>query len=287
MERLRAAIEDNVRRALAEDVGDGDLTASLIAAERRGHARIICRQDAVLCGTAWADEVFRQLDGQVRLHWHAQDGDTLVPDQIVCDLDGPAHRLLTGERTALNFLQTLSGTATLTRRFVNAMAGTSARLLDTRKTLPGLRLAQKYAVRCGGGHNHRMGLYDAVLIKENHIEAAGSISAAVQQARQRYPQAPLVLEIESLEQLPEALASGAPRLLLDNMTPPQLREAVRLAAGRAQLEASGGITLHTIRAIAETGVDFLSLGTLTKDVSAVDFSLRFMPVRDGRESVGS
>ena len=275
MDTLQTAIEENVRRALAEDVGDGDLTASLIAAGQQGHARIVCRQDAVLCGCAWSEEVFRQLGGQVQIQWHARDGDTLSSGQTVCQLAGPARLLLTGERTALNFLQTLSATATLTRRYVNAMAGTRARLLDTRKTLPGLRLAQKYAVRCGGGHNHRLGLYDAVLIKENHIAAAGSISAAVLQARQRYPQVPLVLEVEDLAQLPEALASGAPRLLLDNMSPAQLREAVRLTAGRAELEASGGITLHTIRAIAETGVDYLSLGTLTKDISAVDFSLRF------------
>lgn len=265
----------DVSRALAEDVGSGDLTAELIAADTQASARVLARETAVICGRPWFDAVFAQLEPKVRLQWRVGEGETVAPLQVVVELKGPARALLTGERTALNFLQTLSGTATLARRYADAVAGTGAVILDTRKTLPGLRLAQKYAVRCGGGHNHRLGLYDAVLIKENHIAAAGSISAAVLQARQRYPQVPLVLEVEDLAQLPEALASGAPRLLLDNMSPAQLREAVRLTAGRAELEASGGITLHTIRAIAETGVDYLSLGTLTKDISAVDFSLRF------------
>jgi len=269
-------IQDNVRIALAEDLGSGDITAGLIAADQSARARIVVRESAILCGSAWFEEVFKQLGGGVKIQWHFADGDTLALDQEVCELQGPARILLSGERTALNFLQTLSGTATLTRRYVDAIEGTGTRLLDTRKTIPGLRAAQKYAVRCGGGYNHRMGLYDAVLIKENHIHAAGSIITAVQKARQLQPRAPLVVEVESLEQIKEALTVDTPRLLLDNMAPATLCKAVQLTAKQAQLEASGGITLSNIRSIADTGVDFISIGDLTKNLKAIDFSMRFL-----------
>jgi nicotinate-nucleotide pyrophosphorylase (carboxylating) len=270
-----ADLEETVRRALAEDVGGGDLTASLIPGGSQARGQVITREEAILCGTAWFDEVFRQLDRGVRIEWLARDGDTVHTNQVLCTIEGPARAILTGERTALNFLQALSGTATTTRRYVDAVRGTSAVILDTRKTLPGLRNAQKYAVRCGGGQNHRMGLYDAILIKENHIAAAGSVSAAVQAARKNAPTGTIVeVEVENLEQLREALAAGADRLLLDNFSLKRLREAVRETAGRAKLEASGGITFENLRMIAETGVDFISIGALTKHVHAVDLSLR-------------
>jgi nicotinate-nucleotide pyrophosphorylase (carboxylating) len=269
------AIAAQVRAALAEDVGTGDRTAALIPAEARGRAHVISREAAVLCGTAWVDAAFGALDPAVRIEWLARDRDAVAPDQILCRLAGPARSLLTGERTALNFLQTLSGTATLARRWADAVAGTGARVLDTRKTIPGLRLAQKYAVACGGCHNHRIGLYDAVLIKENHIAAAGSVTAALRAAQASAPGLDIEIEVESLDQLREALAAGARRVLLDNFAPDGLREAVAVAAGRARLEASGGVTLETVRAIAETGVDDISVGALTKDVRAVDLSMRF------------
>ncbi|OGI48603.1 MAG: nicotinate-nucleotide diphosphorylase (carboxylating) [Candidatus Muproteobacteria bacterium RBG_16_65_34] len=270
-------IAETVRRALAEDVGAGDLTADLIPANIRAQAQVITREEAVLCGQAWFEEVFRSLDKRVRVEWLARDGERVRANQILCTLEGPARALLTGERTALNFLQTLSGTATVTRRYVDAVQGTRAQILDTRKTLPGLRGAQKYAVRCGGGQNHRMGLYDAILIKENHIAAAGSVSAAVRAARAAAPGGTTVeVEVENLEQLKEALAAGTDRLLLDNFSLKRLREAVHETAGRAKLEASGGITFENLRAIAETGVDYISIGALTKHVRAVDLSLRFM-----------
>ena len=270
-------IAETVRRALAEDVGAGDLTADLIPANIRAQAQVITREEAVLCGQAWFEEVFRSLDKRVRVEWLARDGERVRANQILCTLEGPARALLTGERTALNFLQTLSGTATVTRRYVDAVQGTRAQILDTRKTLPGLRGAQKYAVRCGGGQNHRMGLYDAILIKENHIAAAGSVSAAVRAARAAAPGGTTVeVEVENLEQLKEALAAGTDRLLLDNFSLKRLREAVHETAGRAKLEASGGITLENLRTIAETGVDYISIGALTKHVRAVDLSLRFM-----------
>ncbi len=269
-------IAATVRQALAEDVGRGDLTAGLIPAGRVARAQVIAREDAVLCGTAWFDEVFRQLDTRVHVEWNARDGDVVHANQVLCALEGPARALLTGERTALNFLQTLSGTATVTRRYVEAVRGTKATVLDTRKTLPGLRTAQKYAVRCGGGQNHRLGLYDAILIKENHIAAAGSVAAAVGAARSTAPAGTAIeVEVEDLAQLNEALVAGADRLLLDNFSLKRLREAVQAAAGRARLEASGGITLDNIRAVAETGVDCISIGALTKHVRAVDLSLRF------------
>lgn len=267
-------IAAQVQMALAEDVGAGDLTAALVAAGTRVTGHVLCRESAVLCGSAWFDEVFRQLDGQVQVEWLAGDGEPLTPNQRVCELSGPARAILTGERTALNFLQTLSGTASAAAGYAEAIAGTGARVLDTRKTLPGLRRAQKYAVACGGGHNHRVGLFDAVLIKENHIAAAGSIAAALAEARQVAGDAWIEIEVESLEQLRDALAAGAERVLLDNFSLEQLREAVALNAGSARLEASGGVSLDTIRAIAETGVDDISVGGITKDLKATDFSLR-------------
>jgi nicotinate-nucleotide pyrophosphorylase (carboxylating) len=265
-----------VYMALAEDVGPGDATAALVP-NQAVKARLICRENAVLCGRPWFDAVFGELDRTIQVRWTADEGQRLAPNQLVCELAGPAPQLLTGERTALNFLQTLSGTATLTRRYVDAIAGTRARIFDTRKTLPGLRLAQKYAVRCGGGHNQRLGLFDAMLVKENHLAAAGGIAAAVQAARVRHSELPLQVEVETLAQLDEALALGVAAILLDNFDLPGLRRAVVLRDARgsqAELEASGGITLENIAGIAATGVDRISIGSLTKHVQAVDYSLR-------------
>lgn len=267
-------ISASVQRALAEDIGDGDLTAALVPADARGRGRVISREEAVLCGTAWFEEVFRQIDDQVAIHWEARDGDAVRRDQLLCRVEGPARGLLTGERTALNFLQILSGTATAARRYAEAVKGTRATVLDTRKTLPGLRTAQKYAVSCGGANNHRMGLFDGILIKENHIVAAGGIRPAVEAARAQGAKVPVEVEVETLEQLQQALAAGADVLLLDNFDLAGMKEAVRLTAGRAKLEASGGIDLTQIRAVAETGIDYVSVGALTKHVKAVDLSLR-------------
>jgi nicotinate-nucleotide pyrophosphorylase (carboxylating) len=276
MTTLPDDIHETVRRALTEDVGQGDLTAALISAETQAEAQVVTREQAILCGTAWFDEVFRQVDKRISVAWNARDGDTIRPDQILCALRGPARALLTGERSALNFLQLLSGTATQARKYVDAVRGTRAVILDTRKTIPGLRRAQKYAVTCGGGQNHRMGLYDAILIKENHIAAAGSIAAALRAAKDSAPSGVTVeIEVENLEQLREALNSGAKRILLDNFSVEELKEAVREASGRAKLEASGGVDLANVRAVAETGVDFISIGGITKNVEAVDLSLRF------------
>ena len=270
-------ITESVRRALVEDVGSGDLTAALIAPDSMARATVICRETAVLCGCAWFGEVFHQLDPRITITWSLQDGDSVLPRQTLCTLHGPARALLTGERTALNFLQTLSGTATLTRRYVEAVYGTSAVILDTRKTLPGLRLAQKYAVTCGGGHNHRLGLYDAILIKENHLHACGSVAAALAAARTVAGTEMLIeIEVENLKQLHAALDAGAQRLLLDNFDLAGLCRAVLETRGRARLEASGGITLDNVRAIAETGVDYISVGGLTKNLSAIDLSMRFL-----------
>lgn len=268
-------VQDDVRRALGEDVGSGDCTAHLVPREQELHTRVISRDPAVLAGSAWFDEAFRQLDPGVSVDWHAADGDRIEAEQVVCEVRGAARSVLTGERTALNFLQALSGTATATRRYVDAIAGTGAAVLDTRKTLPGLRRAQKYAVLCGGGSNHRIGLFDAILVKENHIAAAGSIRAAVAKAQQRYPELLLEVEVEDLDQLEQAFEAGAQRVLLDNFPLERLREAVRRYKGRIGLEASGGIELESIRAVAETGVDFISVGGITKHVRAVDFSMRF------------
>jgi len=275
------AVREDVRRALAEDVGPGDATAALIPPRARATARVISREAAVICGRPWFDETFAQLARAagaveaVAIDWHVREGERVEAEQELCHVRGPARLVLTAERTALNFLQLLSGTATATARYAQAIAGTGARILDTRKTLPGLRRAQKYAVTCGGGRNHRLGLYDAVLIKENHILAAGSITAAVAAARASAPDLPLEVEVENLEQLREALAAGAHRLLLDNMDTAALRTAVAQTAGRAELEASGGIELAALRAVAETGVDFISVGAITKHVHAVDLSMRF------------
>jgi nicotinate-nucleotide pyrophosphorylase (carboxylating) len=271
---FKAAIADDVRRALAEDLGTGDVTAALLPAEVSSAATVITREDAVLCGTAWFDAVFAQLDPTVRISWLAQDGDAIQAGQELCRLYGPIRALLSGERCALNFLQTLSATATATRRYVAAIAGTGAQILDTRKTIPGLRAAQKFAVRCGGGRNHRMGLFDAILIKENHIAAAGSIERAVSSARQLHPDLNIEVEVENLVQLQQALAAGTDIILLDNFSLNDLPAAVALNAGRAKLEASGGITLDNVRDIAATGVDFISVGALTKHIQAVDVSLR-------------
>lgn len=272
----RSLIEQQVRAVLAEDVGDGDLTAALLPRDALSRVEVITRQDAVISGCAWFDEVFRQLDPAVSVQWQVRDGERAGQGQILCRLTGPIRALLTGERTALNYLQTLSGTATRARRYADAVAGLTVRLLDTRKTLPGLRVQQKYAVLCGGCHNHRMGLFDAILIKENHILAAGSISASLKAAFAVAHGVQVEIEVESLEEMEEALAAGATHMLLDNFDLDQLRRAVALGSGRARLEASGGVTLRTIRAIAETGVDDISVGDLTKDLESIDLSMRFL-----------
>ncbi len=271
---LGAEIQANVRRALQEDVGSGDITAQLIPAERLAHATIITRDNAVIAGSAWVDNVFAQIDPRVAVHWQVQDGDRVQPNQALFHLEGPARALLTGERSALNFLQTLSGVATRCRHYADIVEGTGVKLLDTRKTLPGLRLAQKYAVTRGGCHNHRIGLYDAFLIKENHIAACGGIAQAIQAAHGIAPGKPVEVEVESLAELQEALDAGADIIMLDELSLEEMRTAVAMTAGKAKLEASGGINETTLRVIAETGVDYISIGTLTKDVKAVDLSMR-------------
>ncbi len=270
-------IAEQVRAALVEDLGEGDRTAALLPADQVARVELITRQEAVICGRAWFDETFRQIDGRVVSDWRVGDGDRVGPGDCLCRMQGPSRALLTGERTAMNFLQTLSGTATRARQYAQVVADLPVRLLDTRKTIPGLRLAQKYAVRCGGCHNHRLGLFDAILIKENHILAAGSIAAALAAARDLANGLPVEIEVESLAEVEQALAAGASHLLLDNFSPEALRQAVRMVAGRARLEASGGITLETLRVIAETGVDDISIGDLTKDLVSVDLSMRFLP----------
>ncbi len=268
---LPADIGSVVRRALNEDLGTGDLTAGLVPAQSMARARVICRERALLCGAPWFDEVYRQLDERVRVDWHSRDGAALEPEQTVCTLSGPAAALLSGERTALNFLQLLSGTATVTGEYVALIAHSATRLLDTRKTLPGLRSAQKYAVLCGGGDNHRMGLYDAILIKENHIRACGSVSAALAAARKT--RRTVEIEVENETQLKAALAGGADIIMLDNFSLEQVRRAVQLNNGRARLEVSGGIDRQALVELAATGVDCISVGALTKHVRAVDFSM--------------
>jgi nicotinate-nucleotide pyrophosphorylase (carboxylating) len=274
-----SGLAEQVALALAEDVGAGDLTAALVPAGRQGRATVITREAAVLCGRPWVDEVFRQLDPSVRVEWEVREGAEVAPSQRLFRVSGPARSLLTGERTALNFLQTLSGTATTTRSWVDLVAGLPCRVLDTRKTLPGLRRAQKYAVRCGGGSNHRMGLYDGILVKENHIVAAGSIAAAVAAARAAGASVPVEVEVETLDELRAALDAGADMALLDEFDLEDLRAAVALnrahARGPIKLEASGNVTRETLRAIAETGVDFVSIGSLTKHLRAIDLSMRF------------
>ena len=273
---MASVIQEDVTRALAEDIGTGDVTAMLVAESDSAHARVVTREPAVLSGTAWFEACYHQIDRDVKIRWKARDGDRLASGQLICEIEGRARSLLTAERCSLNFLQTLSAVATKTRAFVDAVAGTKVAILDTRKTLPGMRHALKYAVRCGGGTNHRMGLYDGVLIKENHIASAGGIGAALAQARKVAPDIPVEIEVETISQLEQALAAGARLILLDNFDLAGFREAVRVTAGRAALEASGGVNLDTVRAIAETGVDRISIGTLTKDIRAIDLSMRFV-----------
>ena len=267
-------ISVDVERAFAEDLGNGDATAELIPANAHADAELTCRDNAVIAGTAWFDACFRRMDAAAQIDWLVHDGEKATAGAVICRLSGNARALLSAERPALNFLQLLSGAATTTAAFVAAVAGTAVRVLDTRKTIPGLRLAQKYAVRCGGGHNQRMGLYDAILIKENHIIAAGNIAAAVQAARLRHPDLMLEVEVETLAELRQALDAGVDRVMLDNFSLTQMLEAVQFTAGRVPLEVSGNVDLHTIGEFARTGVDFISVGALTKHVHAVDLSLR-------------
>jgi nicotinate-nucleotide pyrophosphorylase (carboxylating) len=268
---------DQVAAALREDIGTGDVTARLVPDAQVAHGRVITREDAVLCGQPWVDETFRRLDASIRIDWHARDADRIRANQVVFEIQGRARPVLTGERTALNFLQLLSGTATQTRLFVDAVAGTGCTILDTRKTLPGLRTAQKYAVRCGGAQNHRMGLFDSVLIKENHIAAAGSIGGAIAAAKRTSPGLKIEVEVESLEGLEEALAAAPDIVMLDNFNIPEMARAVAITRSRSQtikLEASGNVSLDTVRATAATGVDYVSVGGLTKHVHATDLSMR-------------
>lgn len=267
-------IDSTVRLALNEDVGSGDVTASLIPATRICSARVVCREAAVLAGAPWFDSVFRQIDPAVTVTWQFADGAVLAADDVVCHLHGPARAIVTGERSALNFLQTLSATATVTRRYVTALGDSSTRILDTRKTVPGLRSAQKYAVRAGGGVNHRMGLFDAILIKENHIAAAGSISAAVRALRASHPALRIEVEVENMQELDEALAAGVEMIMLDNFTLDAMRAATVRVAARALVEISGGVELEALTALGAVGADFISIGALTKNVRAIDFSMR-------------
>lgn len=278
---LNPDIASEVARALAEDIGPGDVTAALVPATQRARATLITREPIVLCGTAWLDETFRQLDPAVAVNWNLRDGEDAAADTVLCEIMGLARPILSGERCALNFLQTLSGTATVTRRYVNAVAGTGCQILDTRKTIPGLRLAQKHAVRCGGGSNHRLGLYDMVLIKENHAIAAGGIAAAIAAARQASPGVPVEVEVETLEEFRTALAAEPEVIMLDEFSHADLRAAVAERAARGsgtRLEVSGGVTLQNIRELAATGIDYISVGALTKHVTAADLSLRFQPL---------
>jgi nicotinate-nucleotide pyrophosphorylase (carboxylating) len=278
-DQLTAIVADNVRRALEEDVGTEDLTANLVPTAASARAIVIAKEAMTMAGQLWVNEVFRQLDGDVAVQWLSNDGDPVPVDAEICIITGSARAILSGERTALNFLQSLSATATVTARYVNEVEGTKARILDTRKTIPGLRLAQKYAVRCGGGNNHRMGIFDDLLIKENHIISCGGIAAAVTTAKASHPDLPVEIEVESISELREALAAGADRLLLDNFDIEDLQRAVEVnqteGAPPADLEASGGITIGRLRSIAETGVDYISVGALTKDINAIDLSMRF------------
>lgn len=275
LEVLDESLLHSVRAALSEDIGSGDITAHLIPETQTAQARVISREPAVLCGMAWFNGVFAELDTRIAIDWQLHDGEPLQAGQQLCTLSGPARGILSGERTALNFLQTLSATATLARQYADIVSDLPVKILDTRKTIPGLRVAQKYAVRIGGCHNHRTGLFDGILIKENHITAAGSIGKAVQQARAEQPDIMIEVEVESTAQVGEALEAGADRLLLDNFTITELTDAVQSVAGRADLEASGGITLSNLRETALTGVDFISTGTLTKNINAIDLSMSF------------
>ena len=275
--QLPADIAKQVEAALREDLGSGDVTAALVPAAQRVRGTVVTREPAVLCGRAWVDETFRQLDARVQLTWNAADGDRLAADQVIFGIAGPARPVLSGERTALNFLQLLSATATATRRYVDAVEGTACRILDTRKTIPGLRTAQKYAVRCGGAHNYRMGLYDQVLIKENHIAAAGSLTGAIEAARHSAAGITVEVEVETLGELQEALSARADIVMLDEFALEDMRAAVALNRAQgavAKLEVSGSVSLDAVRAIAETGVDFISVGSITKNVRAIDLSMR-------------
>jgi len=278
-EKLSEAIEQNVASALAEDIGGGDLTATLVPAGSDASASIFARENAIMAGGPWVDEVYRQIDPNIQVDWQHQDGEHVTENAVLCKINGPARSVLSGERTALNFLQMLSATATVTAGYVASVKGTDAKILDTRKTLPGLRLAQKYAVRCGGGVNHRMGLYDAVLIKENHILSTGSIENAMRAATLAAPDAVIEIEVESLEELQEALDAGAKRLLLDNFSLNDLHAAVEInrenGVPGAELEASGGLQLDQLRQVAQTGVDYISVGAITKNIRAIDLSMRF------------
>jgi len=274
---LEETVTRDVTRALEEDVGPGDLTARLVAEDRTGHARLMTRESGVLCGVEWFNRTFEELDPDIEIFWHHTDGDDITSDTSLCEVEGKARAMLTAERTALNFVQLLSGVATKARIFARAVEGTRARIVDTRKTIPGLRVAQKYAVRVGGASNHRIGLFDGILVKENHILAAGGIRQALRMAMHEQSADVMVqIEVESIEQLREAIEAGAKMILLDNFDLGRMREAVKVNAGRAELEASGGVSLKTVRAIAETGVDRISIGSLTKDVEALDLSMRFL-----------
>lgn len=270
----QSAIEETVNLSLREDIGDGDITAQLIPDDDIAIATVISREPCVLCGMDWFEEVYRQVDSEILVEWLAEDGDTIQPNQSICSLSGSTRSILTGERVGLNFLQTLSATSTLAATYAKAVAGTSTIILDTRKTIPGLRIAQKYAVLCGGCQNHRIGLYDAILIKENHIMACGGIQQAIEEARFRNPEMPIEIEVESVTEMKVALDAGVDRILLDNFTVKQLAEAVKLCGRKIPLEASGGITLDNVQEIASTGVDYISTGALTKDIKAIDLSMR-------------
>lgn len=269
-------ILNQVQQALNEDVGTGDVTAELISAEQIAHAQVLCREPAILCGRDWFNSAFSLLDKDIEITWFFAEGQQLKENDVICEIKGKARTILTAERTGLNFLQTLSATATITHKYVEAIAGTGCNILDTRKTIPGLRLAQKYAVSCGGGVNHRVGLYDMVLIKENHIHAAGSITAAVTTARKNYPDLKIEVEVENIDELQQAIDNKVDRVLLDNMDIPTLIAAVKLTGKRTALEASGNITLASIADVARTGVDYISTGAITKNINAIDFSLRFI-----------
>jgi len=281
---MREVIRDSVARALAEDIGSGDLTAGLISAAAKFKATIVTRDAMTKAGRPWVEEVMYQVDQDIEVDWQRTDGDSVAAGTTLCTVHGPARSILTAERTALNFLQLLSATATVTAEYVAAVAGTDCRILDTRKTIPGLRLAQKYAVRCGGGSNHRVGLFDAILIKENHIMSAGSIQAAINNARELHAELSVEIEVESLDELRDALAAHAERMLLDNFSLPMLRDAVAINRDEgdppAELEASGGLTIDSLRDIAETGVDYISVGALTKNIHAIDLSMRFSTIGD-------
>ena len=269
----QAVIDENIRTAISEDIGSGDVTAALLP-DYLSEGYVLCKEKCVVAGRPWFDTSLKVLDPNVKIHWHVNEGDTVDPVKVICTFEGSSRAMVSAERTALNFLQTLSGVATVTANYANALKGTDTRVLDTRKTIPGLRQAQKYAVRVGGGVNHRMGLYDTVMLKENHIHAAGSLTAAARQAKTRFPDHPLIIEVETLEQLREALETGCTRILVDDFSLEQLRAAVDIAAGKIPLEVSGSVTFERLAEIAATGVDYVSIGALTKHVHAIDFSMK-------------